>query len=56
MRKYRVQISAHRSDIVTARTAIQAKAKVWNEIKNTYTFGFENWIQFNKGTKAKRIK
>ena len=47
MNKYKVRLSAHASHIIRASTPSQARRKVWNEIKDGYTYGW---------TKAKFIK
>jgi hypothetical protein len=44
------------SYIETGANATAAKAKVWEDIKNGYTYGYNNWRDFNKKIKAIRIK
>ncbi len=55
MNKYKVRVTEHHVEIVEANTPIEAKAKVWNEIKAAYPYGYKSWRQFNKKAKIERL-
>jgi len=52
--RYTVRVSSHSTIVVMASTATQAKSKVWNDIKDQYTYGFKSRAAFMKGTTARR--
>lgn len=53
MKRFVIQVTPNHSEAVTASTLTQAKYKVWNRIKDGYTYGFKTRSAFVKGTKAK---
>jgi len=54
MGKYIVQVSPHHKEIVNASSAMQARKKAWNRIKNGFTYGWKTWTRFQK-VKVKQV-
>lgn len=52
MREYKVQVSEHMKYVVQAESVQEAKEQVWNEIKDGYTYGWDNKTQFMRSVKA----
>jgi len=52
-KRYTIQITSHHSASVLASDLTQAKYKIWNSIKDGYTYGFKTRSAFVKGTKEK---
>jgi len=53
MKRFVIQVTPNHSEAVTASSSTQAKYKVWNRIKDSYTYGYRNRSQFVKGTKVR---
>jgi hypothetical protein len=53
MKRYTIQITPHHSETVVASDLTRAKYKIWNSIKEGYTYGFRTRHQFVKGTHKK---
>ena len=56
MKKYRytVRVSPRSTIVVFATDSTAAKAKVWSDIKDGYTYGFHSRKVFMKGSTATR--
>ena len=56
MKKYRytVRVSSRSTIVVMASDATAAKSRVWSDIKDAYTYGFNSRKAFMKGATAKR--
>jgi len=52
--RYIVWVSSRSRIVAMAPNATAAKSKVWSEIKDGYTYGYDNRKQFMKGATAKR--
>ena len=46
MKQYKVIISNSHSFVITARSKKDAKEQAWNDIKDGYTYGWENKDNF----------
>ena len=46
MKQYRVHISGNHTMLVTARSKRDEKEQAWNDIKDGYTYGWENKDNF----------
>lgn len=53
--RFKIKITAHSSVVVYAPTVTQAKYKVWNQIKDGYTYGYKNRQEFMKGCHATKM-
>ena len=51
MEKYVLRLTSHHTHSVMASSLISAKNKVWNDIKDGYTYGYRTKAQFIKGVK-----
>jgi hypothetical protein len=49
--KYILRITPHHTQWVMASSLQSAKNKVWNDIKDGYTYGYRTKAQFIKGVK-----
>ena len=54
MHSYKVHLSDHTSYLVRATSAYLAKKKVWQNIKDGFTYGWENETHFLAHAKAER--
>ncbi len=52
LKKYIVWASPHMKIVVFAKDSREAKSKVWDDIKDGYTYGWDNWDDFNAGVKV----
>ncbi len=55
MRKYKVQVTDHHSIVTTASNPEEAKLKAWNSIKDSYTYGYRSWEEFNMKAKVEIV-
>jgi hypothetical protein len=51
--RFTIQVTPYHSESVLALNLTQAKYKVWNRIKDGYTYGYRTRASFVKGTKRK---
>ena len=52
MKEYRIRVTPHFSIVVWADNVREAKDAAWMEIKNGYTYGYDNKKEFIERTKA----
>ena len=52
--RYIVRVSPRSTIVVMAENATQAKSKVWQDIKDQYTYGFKNRAEFMRKATATR--
>jgi hypothetical protein len=50
LKKFVIRVSIHHKVVVRATNSTSAKYKVWNDIKDGYTYGFKSKHDFMKGT------
>jgi hypothetical protein len=51
MEKYVLRLTPHHTESVFASSLTSAKNKVWNGIKDGYTYGYSTKAKFMKGVK-----
>ena len=54
MKRFTIQITPHHAESVMSSDLTHAKYKIWNRMKDGYTYGYRTRSQFMKGTKEKK--
>jgi hypothetical protein len=50
MKRYVIRLTSNHTEAAQASNSTAAKYKIWNRIKDSYTYGYRTKLQFMRGT------